>query len=29
MLRFESVDELLSAMQGDVEQTREVLRAQP
>ena len=29
MLRFESVDELLSAMQGDVEQTREVLRAEP
>jgi riboflavin kinase/FMN adenylyltransferase len=29
MVRFESVDELLSAMQGDVEQAREALRAQP
>jgi riboflavin kinase/FMN adenylyltransferase len=29
MLRFESVDELLDAMQGDVEQAREVLRARP
>jgi riboflavin kinase / FMN adenylyltransferase len=29
MLRFESVDELVSAMQGDVEQAREVLQARP